>query len=84
MVRTAGRSAPYGQACLSCFKMKCKCIPRLEGNGCERSVWDLFEWLTNLDLYGHKMEYEPKWLEEKENTRIRMNLTLVDTIGYVM
>ncbi|KAL7906091.1 hypothetical protein GGI35DRAFT_458729 [Trichoderma velutinum] len=36
MVRTAGRSAPYGQACLSCFKTKCKCIPRLEGSGCER------------------------------------------------
>ncbi|CAG8907190.1 unnamed protein product [Penicillium egyptiacum] len=32
----AGRSAPYGQACLSCFKTKCKCIPRPEGNGCER------------------------------------------------
>ncbi|KAJ5493990.1 hypothetical protein N7463_010077 [Penicillium fimorum] len=34
--RTAGRSAPYGQACLSCFKTKCKCIPRSDGNGCER------------------------------------------------
>ncbi|KAJ6121114.1 hypothetical protein N7523_005394 [Penicillium sp. IBT 18751x] len=34
--RSAGRSAPYGQACLSCFKTKCKCIPRPDGNGCER------------------------------------------------
>ncbi|KAJ5382595.1 hypothetical protein N7517_000506 [Penicillium concentricum] len=34
--RMAGRSAPYGQACLSCFKTKCKCIPRSDGNGCER------------------------------------------------
>ncbi|KAJ5434172.1 hypothetical protein N7491_004767 [Penicillium cf. griseofulvum] len=32
----AGRSAPYGQACLNCFKTKCKCIPRSDGNGCER------------------------------------------------
>ncbi|KGO46539.1 hypothetical protein PEX1_042510 [Penicillium expansum] len=31
----AGRS-PYGQACLGCFKTKCKCIPRPDGNGCER------------------------------------------------
>ncbi|KAJ5957037.1 hypothetical protein N7501_011316 [Penicillium viridicatum] len=32
----AGHSAAYGQACLACFKTKCKCIPRPEGNGCER------------------------------------------------
>ncbi|KAJ5418996.1 uncharacterized protein N7487_002546 [Penicillium crustosum] len=32
----AGHSAAYGQACLGCFKTKCKCIPRPEGNGCER------------------------------------------------
>ncbi|KAJ5158415.1 uncharacterized protein N7500_008066 [Penicillium coprophilum] len=32
----AGRSAPYGQACLSCFKTKCKCVLRSDGNGCER------------------------------------------------
>lgn len=37
----AGRS-PYGQACLGCFKTKCKCIPRPDGNGCERSVWAAF------------------------------------------
>ncbi|KAK0702296.1 hypothetical protein B0H67DRAFT_595459 [Lasiosphaeris hirsuta] len=30
-----GRSAPYGQACMSCFKSKCKCIIR-NGIGCER------------------------------------------------
>ncbi|KAJ5087225.1 hypothetical protein N7456_010841 [Penicillium angulare] len=34
--RSTGRSAPYGQACLGCFKNKSKCIPRLEGDGCER------------------------------------------------
>ncbi|OQD63743.1 hypothetical protein PENPOL_c009G04025 [Penicillium polonicum] len=32
----AGHSVAYGQACLACFKTKCKCIPRPEGNGCER------------------------------------------------
>ncbi|OQE05011.1 hypothetical protein PENVUL_c028G03666 [Penicillium vulpinum] len=32
----AGRSSAYGRACLGCFKTKCKCIPRTEGNGCER------------------------------------------------
>ncbi|KAL4905452.1 hypothetical protein BDW74DRAFT_152649 [Aspergillus multicolor] len=30
------RSSRYGQACLSCFKTKCKCIPRREGGACER------------------------------------------------
>ncbi|TDZ54663.1 hypothetical protein CTRI78_v006143 [Colletotrichum trifolii] len=35
--RVPGRSAPYGQACLSCFKSKCKCIVRSDGGeGCER------------------------------------------------
>ncbi|KAJ5272900.1 hypothetical protein N7478_008025 [Penicillium angulare] len=34
--RSTGRSAPYGQACLGCFKNKSKCIPRVEGGGCER------------------------------------------------
>ncbi|EEH06655.1 conserved hypothetical protein [Histoplasma capsulatum G186AR] len=34
--RIAGRSARYGQACLNCFRTKCKCIPRPDGNGCER------------------------------------------------
>ncbi|KAI0377223.1 hypothetical protein F5Y04DRAFT_285168 [Hypomontagnella monticulosa] len=34
--RTTGRSAPYGQACLACFKTKCKCVPRPDGEGCER------------------------------------------------
>lgn len=36
--RTAGRSAQYGQACLACFKTKCRCVPRPDGDGCERSV----------------------------------------------
>ncbi|KAI1774980.1 putative C6 transcription factor [Hypoxylon cercidicola] len=29
-------SAPYGQACLHCFKSKCKCVSRPGGEGCER------------------------------------------------
>ncbi|KAI0160957.1 putative C6 transcription factor [Hypoxylon sp. FL1284] len=29
-------SAPYGQACLHCFKSKCKCVSRPGGDGCER------------------------------------------------
>ncbi|KAL4909359.1 hypothetical protein BDW74DRAFT_174562 [Aspergillus multicolor] len=39
MERSASRSrsATYGRACASCVKTKCRCIPRLEGNGCERS-----------------------------------------------
>lgn len=32
------RSASYGQACLSCFKAKTRCIPRADSNECERSV----------------------------------------------
>ncbi|KAK3356507.1 hypothetical protein B0T25DRAFT_536880 [Lasiosphaeria hispida] len=31
-----GHSAPYGQACMSCFKSKCKCIIRANGIGCHR------------------------------------------------
>lgn len=34
--RGPSHSAPYGQACLHCFKSKCKCVPRPGGNGCER------------------------------------------------
>ncbi|KAH6854710.1 hypothetical protein B0I37DRAFT_422453 [Chaetomium sp. MPI-CAGE-AT-0009] len=29
-------SAPYGHACMSCFKAKCRCIPLRHGDGCER------------------------------------------------
>ncbi|KAI1412495.1 putative C6 transcription factor [Hypoxylon sp. FL1857] len=31
-----GHSAPYGQACMHCFKSKCKCVSRPDGDGCER------------------------------------------------
>ncbi|KAF6838688.1 C6 transcription factor [Colletotrichum musicola] len=34
--RIPGRPAPYGQACLSCFKSKCKCIVRADGDKCDR------------------------------------------------
>ncbi|KAH8892008.1 hypothetical protein GQ53DRAFT_794145 [Thozetella sp. PMI_491] len=36
MERTQAHSAPYGQACQTCFKAKCRCIPRPDGPGCER------------------------------------------------
>ncbi|KAI0385678.1 putative C6 transcription factor [Hypomontagnella monticulosa] len=29
-------SAPYGQACVNCFKSKCKCVSRPDGSSCER------------------------------------------------
>ncbi|KAH9895431.1 hypothetical protein F4778DRAFT_783787 [Xylariomycetidae sp. FL2044] len=32
---TSSRAAQYGQACLACFKTKCKCVPRDDGDGCE-------------------------------------------------
>ncbi|KAF4854112.1 hypothetical protein CGCSCA4_v001781 [Colletotrichum siamense] len=34
--RAPGHAAPYGQSCTSCFKSKCKCILRADGDGCER------------------------------------------------
>ncbi|KAI0842745.1 putative C6 transcription factor [Hypoxylon sp. FL0890] len=34
--RGPGHSAPYGQACMHCFKSKCKCVSRPDGDGCER------------------------------------------------
>ncbi|KAK3298765.1 uncharacterized protein B0H64DRAFT_422502 [Chaetomium fimeti] len=34
--RGMSHSAPYGHACMSCFKAKCRCIPRQNGDGCER------------------------------------------------
>ncbi|CAK7225548.1 hypothetical protein SBRCBS47491_005925 [Sporothrix bragantina] len=34
--RGPSHSAPYGQACLYCFKAKCRCVSREDGNGCER------------------------------------------------
>ncbi|KAL2265989.1 hypothetical protein VTJ83DRAFT_5341 [Remersonia thermophila] len=35
--RTANtRPAPYGRACTSCARAKCKCFYRLDGNDCER------------------------------------------------
>ncbi|KAF3801336.1 hypothetical protein GCG54_00005492 [Colletotrichum gloeosporioides] len=34
--RAPGHAAPYGQSCTSCFKSKCKCILRTDGEGCER------------------------------------------------
>lgn len=48
--RGPSHSAPYGQACLHCFKSKCKCVPRPGGNGCERSAF-LFYDLLLLRLY---------------------------------
>jgi hypothetical protein len=34
--RKVTRSAQYGQACRSCTKAKCRCVPRSDGDGCER------------------------------------------------
>ncbi|EAQ89422.1 hypothetical protein CHGG_06041 [Chaetomium globosum CBS 148.51] len=34
--RGISHSAPYGHACMSCFKAKCRCVPRQNGDGCER------------------------------------------------
>ncbi|KAI1098443.1 putative C6 transcription factor [Jackrogersella minutella] len=34
--RGPGHSAPYGQACLHCFKSKCRCVSRPDGDGCQR------------------------------------------------
>ncbi|KAI2464462.1 putative C6 transcription factor [Annulohypoxylon bovei var. microspora] len=34
--KASGHSAPYGQACLHCFKSKCKCVSRPDSDGCER------------------------------------------------
>ncbi|KAL1913780.1 hypothetical protein Sste5344_000047 [Sporothrix stenoceras] len=34
---TAG-SGNYGQACMQCFKAKCRCIPRPDGGACERCL----------------------------------------------
>ncbi|KAL2160970.1 hypothetical protein VTH06DRAFT_8682 [Thermothelomyces fergusii] len=36
--RSVSHSAPYGHACMSCFKAKCRCIPRTDGDGCERCL----------------------------------------------
>ncbi|KAI8622914.1 hypothetical protein F5Y19DRAFT_460573 [Xylariaceae sp. FL1651] len=33
---SVARSAQYGQACQSCTKAKCRCLPRVDGDGCER------------------------------------------------
>ncbi|AEO64372.1 uncharacterized protein THITE_2061081 [Thermothielavioides terrestris NRRL 8126] len=30
------RTSTYGQACMQCFKAKCRCLPRPGGGGCER------------------------------------------------
>ncbi|KAK2776201.1 C6 transcription factor [Colletotrichum kahawae] len=34
--RAPGHAAPYGQSCTNCFKSKCKCILRSDGDSCER------------------------------------------------
>ncbi|KAI0109053.1 putative C6 transcription factor [Nemania sp. FL0031] len=31
-----GHSSTYGQACLQCYKAKCRCVPNANGNTCER------------------------------------------------
>ncbi|KAL2167646.1 hypothetical protein VTG60DRAFT_947 [Thermothelomyces hinnuleus] len=36
--RSVSHSAPYGHACRNCFKAKCRCIPRSDGDGCERCL----------------------------------------------
>jgi hypothetical protein len=38
---TAPIPAPYGRACLSCAKAKCKCLTRSGSNSCERPVISL-------------------------------------------
>ncbi|RYP73026.1 hypothetical protein DL771_003894 [Monosporascus sp. 5C6A] len=34
--RGPSHSGPYGLACTSCFKSKCKCVARPDGDGCQR------------------------------------------------
>ncbi|RYP09751.1 hypothetical protein DL764_001086 [Monosporascus ibericus] len=34
--RGPSHSGPYGLACKSCFKSKCKCVARPDGDGCQR------------------------------------------------
>jgi hypothetical protein len=34
----AGNTVPYGQACMHCFKAKCKCIKQPSSSSCERLV----------------------------------------------
>ena len=34
--RGPSNSSPYGLACTNCFRSKCKCIARPDGNGCQR------------------------------------------------
>ncbi|KAB5583594.1 hypothetical protein GE09DRAFT_305542 [Coniochaeta sp. 2T2.1] len=36
MQRRGPSSGSYGRACVGCFKMKCKCVTREDGDGCER------------------------------------------------
>ncbi|KAI1348269.1 hypothetical protein F5Y01DRAFT_292594 [Xylaria sp. FL0043] len=31
-----GHSSTYGQACLQCYKAKCRCVPNAQGQTCER------------------------------------------------
>ncbi|KAH6853168.1 hypothetical protein B0I37DRAFT_332998 [Chaetomium sp. MPI-CAGE-AT-0009] len=39
--RVVSHSAPYGHACMGCFKGKCRCIPRQDGDGCESKCYRL-------------------------------------------
>jgi hypothetical protein len=34
--RGPGHLGPFGNACMSCFKAKCKCVARPDGPGCQR------------------------------------------------
>ncbi|OJJ45055.1 hypothetical protein ASPZODRAFT_153355 [Penicilliopsis zonata CBS 506.65] len=33
-----GHSSVYGQACMQCYKAKCRCVPGPSGDGCERCL----------------------------------------------
>ncbi|KAK4237808.1 hypothetical protein C8A03DRAFT_15696 [Achaetomium macrosporum] len=36
--RAPARTSTYGQACVQCFKAKCRCVPNPTGGGCERCL----------------------------------------------
>ncbi|KAH8701970.1 hypothetical protein BGW36DRAFT_109180 [Talaromyces proteolyticus] len=33
-----GHTSSYGQACMQCYKAKCRCVPHSSGDGCERCL----------------------------------------------
>ena len=44
-----GHSSPYGQACMQCYKAKCRCVQHPSGNGCERSYFQQSQVLSDRD-----------------------------------